>query len=364
MVRSIGFDVEQNGLGFVWLAGCKPYYVRNPAECHVSCNEDSQFYAPRVSQNAPFFQSNFEVIPGVPAAVEHSAEDFRVETPPELLEEPAVPDPSVESAVEPGDLGERFSRAAEVREVAPDEVARARAETVSIDHRINHFPKLPLCDICNRAKLFSKRIRSHRILDPESDLPESSKFGEQVAVDHMVVWTSSGGKEFLVLIGYDSFSGIANAYPASSKGFMSSSFCWPEIQKPRHGCRGDAAPELVKAIRDLEWLPETALPRRWPHNAKLECTIRTLEECCRCLHLQAGFAILPKSWPITCRYAAVAISIEKREKAFGTEFKGANYALGQLVFYRTKSQYKPKLDPNASRALMAGWKLEFGLSIG
>ena len=54
----------------------------------------------------------------------------------------------------------------------------------------------------------------------------------------------------------------------------------------------------------------------------------------------------------------------KNGRAFGTEFKGANYALGQLVFYRTKSQYKPKLDPNASRALMAGWKLEFGLSIG
>jgi hypothetical protein len=38
-----------------------------------------------------------------------------------------------------------------------------------------------------------------------------------------------------------------------------------------------------------------------------------------------------------------------------------NYALGQLVFYRTKSQYKPELDPNAFPALMAGWKLEFGL---
>ena len=62
---------------------------------------------------------------------------------------------------------------------------------------IKHFPKHPLCDICNRAKLFSTRIRSHRILDPESDLPESSKFGEQVAVDHMVVWKSSGGKSFL-----------------------------------------------------------------------------------------------------------------------------------------------------------------------
>jgi len=86
MVRSIGLDVEQNGLGFIWLPGCKPYYVRNPAECHVSCSEDNKLYASRVFQNLPFFQSNFEVIPGVPAAVEHAAEDFRVETPPELLE--------------------------------------------------------------------------------------------------------------------------------------------------------------------------------------------------------------------------------------------------------------------------------------
>ena len=119
MVRSIGLDVEQDGLGFIWLPGCKPYCVRNPAECHVSCSEDNKFYASRVSQNALLFQSNFEVIPGVPAAVEHPAGDFHVETPPELLEEPVVPDPSVESAVEPGDLGERSSRAAEVREVAP-----------------------------------------------------------------------------------------------------------------------------------------------------------------------------------------------------------------------------------------------------
>ena len=68
-----------------------------------------------------------------------------------------------------------------------------------------------------------------------------------------------------------------------------------------------------------------------------------------------------KLWPVTCRYAAVAISVSKWEKAFGTEFKGANYALGQLVFYRTKFQNKSKIAPNASPALMAGWKLEFGM---
>ena len=239
-------------------------------------------------------------------------------------------------------------------------------EKIQIEHRINHFPKHPLCDVRNRAKLFSKRIRSHRVPDPESNLPECTKFGEQVAIDHMVVSKSSGGKEFLVLIVSDSFSGLVNAYPATSKGsdFVYSClrhFVGLTFKNPDTVCRSDAAPGLVKAIRDLGWLPETALPRRWPHNSKCERMIQTFEECCRCLPLQAGFAVMPRLWPITCRYAAVAISIDKWENAFGTEFRGANYALGQLVFYRTKSQYKPKIDPNASPALMAGWKLEFGL---
>ena len=271
-------------------------------------------------------------------------------------------------------LPARAARADEVRNVAPedplpllsDAVVRARAEAVSIEHRINHFPKHPLCDVCNRAKLFSKRIRSHRVPDPDSDLPDSTKFGEQVEIDHMIVSKSSEGKEFLVLIVYDTFSGIINAYPASSK---SSDFVFTclrhfvghRFKNPDTVCRSDAAPELLKAIRDLGWLPETSLPRRWPHNSQCERMIRTFEECCRCLHLQAGFAVFPRLWPITCRYAAIAISINKWEKAFETDFKGANYALGQLVFYRTKFQNKSEIAPNASPALMAGWKIDFGM---
>ena len=83
-----------------------------------------------------------------------------------------------------------------------------------------------------------------------------------------------------------------------------------------------SAPELVMAIRDLGWLKETALPRRWPQNSKCERMIRTFEECCRCLHLRDGFAVLPKLWPFTCRYAAVAISIDKWENAFWDGVQG------------------------------------------
>lgn len=98
-----------------------------------------------------------------------------------------------------------------------DAVVRARADAVSIEHRIRHFPKRPLCDICNCAKVFSKRVRCCRAPDPESDLLASTKFGEEVVVDHMVVSKSSGGEKFLVLIVYDSFSGIITACPAFSQ---------------------------------------------------------------------------------------------------------------------------------------------------
>ena len=121
------------------------------------------------------FPNQFEPKPGVPAAVHHSVDDLVIETPPEPVEEPAALDLSIEPAVEPMDLGDRSSLAAEVREVAPDEplpplpegVVRARAEAVSIEHRTNHVRKHPLCDACNRAKLFSKRVCSHRVADPE-----------------------------------------------------------------------------------------------------------------------------------------------------------------------------------------------------
>ena len=126
---------------------------------------------------------------------------------------------------------------------------------------------------------------------------------------------------------YDSFSGIVN-YPATSKGsdFVYSClrhFVGLRFKNPDTVCRSGAAPELVKAIRGLGWLPETALPRRWPHDSKCERMIRTFEECCRRLHLQAGFAVLPKLWPIICTYAAVAISIDKWE-SFWDGIQGRN----------------------------------------
>ena len=71
---------------------------------------------------------------------------------------------------------------------------------------------------------------------------------------------------------------------------------------------------------------------------------------------------MPKLWPITCKRATVASSmINTWEKLLEQSSEVPITYLVLLAFYRTESQYKPKLDPNASPAPMAGWKVEFGL---
>ena len=229
----------------------------------------------------------------------------------------------------------------------------------------SYYIQLWVLQVCNRARLYSKRIRSHRRADEESDLPVPEAFGQQIACDHMIVSKSSSGKEFVVLVVMDMFSKVFQAYPLATKDTDSvkealNHFVGVKAKNPQTICKSDCAKELLKAIRSLGWLSDASLPRRWPHNSVLERQIKSFEESCRSMHLQAGFAVFPKLWTLTCQYTAVSMSIEHWSKAFGSEFKGADYILGQLVFYRTKFQEKSKLAPNSSPALMGGWELEFG----
>ena len=90
-----------------------------------------------------------------------------------------------------------------------EKFVRERELALSTKHCVTHFPKSALCDICNRARLYSKRIRSHRQADEESDLPVPEAFGQQVACDN--------GKEYVVLVVVDLFSKVFRAYPLTTK---------------------------------------------------------------------------------------------------------------------------------------------------
>ena len=286
-------------------------------------------------------------------------------SPPDLAVEPvAVPErSSVEPAVEPSlDPG------------MPSDPASVKHEILApppFDHNLTHFPKLSTCDVCNRARLFSKRVKSRRVVNEELDLSETDAFGQQLACDHLTVFKSSRGKEHAVLIVQDRFSKVSQAYPTMSReasqlasnlkhfvGLKSNSYTI---------VRSDAAGEILKAVIENNWLPECSVPARFPHI--LEREMRTFQEIARSLFLQAGFAARPQLWPQACSYVAVAMSAflkdsegkTRWELAFGREFRGPHYLLGQLGFVRTKDAGKFKFSPIAEPAIFVGWRLDFGM---
>ena len=141
---------------------------------------------------------------------------------------------------------------------------------------------------------------------------------------------------------------------------MPSSFCRSSIQESRHclptwccswAHQGSTG---LDGCRIRHYLGDGLITQ------SVSAWSETFEECGRCLHLQAGSAMFPRLWPVTCRYAATAISVNRWEKTFETAFNGANYALGHLVFIARSFRTNPRL-LLMHPALMAGWKIEFGM---
>lgn len=327
----------------------------------------------------PFFSRPVTLIPGVPAAPKSKDSKDVGHVEPAVV--PSVAPVSSEALVEHG--GDRSSMLAEFVELGPEDApiprlpvsaVKARESALSLDHQLTHYPKNPTCDICNRARLYSRRIKARRPIDEAVDLPKAEAFGQQLACDHLIVFKSAKGRsDHAVLIVQDCFSKVMNAYPTFSReasqlashlkhfvGLKSSSYTI---------VKSDAANEILRAVIDNGWLPEPSVPGRFPHNAALEREIRTFQEVCRSVFLQAGFAARPQLWPHACSYVAVAMSAfikpddgETRWKAaFGEEFLGPKYLLGQLGFVRTKAPGKSKFSPNAEPAIFVGWRLDFGM---
>ena len=265
----------------------------------------------------------------------------------------------------------------------PERVKKLRDEAMSVEHRIFHFPKNPFCDICNQAKLLSKRVR-RKPRDPESepDPLEASEFGEVVAVDHIHVFRSpddSNVREYVVLCVRDRFTGLFAAYPAKDRStdtivsslrrFMGRRVCSKPVSLV-----SDAADEFESAAKILGWIPTPSLPNRFPHNSQHEREIRSFQEGVRSSFLEAGFAIRPELWPIACKYGSMALNLSHASPAdsslsrwdFGVAHFGVDdnpvkkLILGQLVFYRSKSD--DKFSPNAKPGLFAGWRIEPGFT--
>ena len=145
----------------MWLLGSLPFLGRDPSKCHLNCAEENNFYV---------FQKQFR---------RNSWSACRTDSRKCVEHEILAPPP--------------------------------------FDHNLTQFPKLSTFSICNRARLYSKRTKSRRVVNEDLDLAEPDAFGQQLACDHLIVFKSSIGKEHAVLIVQDRFSKVLQAYPTISR---------------------------------------------------------------------------------------------------------------------------------------------------
>ena len=103
----------------------------------------------------------------------------------------------------------------------PKRIIKLRNQAMSLEHRLFHFHKNPFCDICNQARMLSRRVRRKpRDSEVEPDPLEASEFGEVIAADHIHVFRSpddsdAPDKSYVVLCLRDKYTGLFAAFPGN-----------------------------------------------------------------------------------------------------------------------------------------------------
>ena len=109
-------------------------------------------------------------------------------------------------------------------------------------------------------------------------------------------------RDMIVLVVRDEFSGFIRAFPLGSRSSENINkhllaFLGPSYHKqPSIMVKSDQAHEFQASCSQLGFQHEPTLEGRWPHNARLERELRTLEEITRAVHLQAGFHMFQDLW--------------------------------------------------------------------
>ena len=211
-------------------------------------------------------------------------------------------------------------------------------------------------------------------LEDRGSLEPVTSFGERIATDFIIVRKLKDGRENVVQVIRDEFSGWLRAYPTANRDTDSVvrnllAFLGPSYHQPCIMCKSDQAPEIVAACKRLGFVHEESLENRFPHNAQLERDIRTLEEIARSSHLSAGFEMIPDLWTHSVNYAATVLNAfqvpagkeETRHRlATGHDFDGRKFLLGQLVHYRVDPSQRGKFDASSRPGLFAGYRYDSG----
>ena len=119
-------------------------------------------------------------------------------------------------------IGEQADDEAEEEEKLNRE-QRLRREAAAINHQRCHYPKNPTCPVCQRSRMYKRpttKVRTDPLdLEDRGSLEPVTSFGERVAIDSIIVRKLKDGRENVVQVIRDEFSGWLRAYPIANRGY-------------------------------------------------------------------------------------------------------------------------------------------------
>ena len=228
--------------------------------------------------------------------------------------------------------------------------------------------------VCLQAKLTAtphrRRDNQSSNLQEARDQEEPEGPGERIGVDHIVARDAPTDEDEVVsLVCRDRFSGVVWTYPALSKDSE-------EVEDAlRHFCgrkspivsvASDRAPEILKAIRDIGFNSEPAVPRDPLHNPFAESAIRTIKKGTATLLLQSGLHVRhwkfaqrcfafkcnatlepPKAIQELAKEKGQALSSTRFEAHWKYPYEGYLIPFGALVWYKEREAgtFAPKGEP-------------------
>ena len=242
-----------------------------------------------------------------------------------------------------------------------------RAEAVSLEHLMCHYPKNRFCRACILARLRRKASRRRR--DVRTFCPD---FGACVTLDHVYAHSTEmegidGSLDMLVI--YDLGTEKIDAYPAKSKNADDT---YNAIQDFRGSTYidtvySDNSKEIKKAVRDLGFPHRTSVPGVPSTNTLAEGRVQIVVNGAKTNLVNAG---LPCAfWPYAARHFCFALTTRTVNdttsyyRQHGAHFAGMSIPFGCRVFFKSSpisARQPSKFEGDAAAGVFLGYVLDPG----
>ena len=244
-----------------------------------------------------------------------------------------------------------------------------KAEAMSLEHALTHMPYNKYCQSCVRAKM-SRRPAKRQIRNPD-DMPKA--FGDLVNADHVISKSDeamglTGERDALVIV--DRATDYMDCFPLQTKSAPDAAGALTEYLgtvKPKR-IYTDAAPELIRACKDLRYPHDKSTPYRHQSNAYCERSVRKVVEGARTILEQSG---LPSCfWIFAVRHWCFMhnVRVTNGVSPWNSRHQGGHW-LKSLIPFGARVDFLPKPDsvkalpkfePRGQPGILVGYRLHNG----